>query len=116
VSGPRRCRSTLADQVGAGRELVALTDGLWRGRWYWADQLAAIQETARRYPPEHAAGQLQSYQCSTERVSHPDEPDVSGIAYRYQPQPHSRRRRRPAPDASVGPGPMARDPAPRRRQ
>jgi hypothetical protein len=82
VSRPRRSR--LAEQVESGRELVVLTDGPWRGRWYWADDLAAGQDAARRYPPEDAAGQLQSYHPSTDRVRHPDEPDITGTAYLYQ--------------------------------
>jgi hypothetical protein len=67
----------MADPVRAGREQVVLVDGPWRGR-YWADELTAVQESARRYPPQDAAGQLQSYQPSPEKVGHPDEPEVSG--------------------------------------
>jgi YspA, cpYpsA-related SLOG family len=85
VSTPRRRRATLAEQVGAGRELVVLVDGPWRGRWYWATEFAEIQDYARRYPPEDAAGQLQSYQPSTDQVVHADEPDASGTAYHYLP-------------------------------
>jgi hypothetical protein len=111
VSRPRSRRSRLAEQVGAGPELVVLTDGPWRGRWYWADELAAIQEAARRYPPEDAAGQLQSYRLSTDRVSHPDEPEITGTAHCYQPAGEEQTRRCSAPDASAGPGPVPRIPA-----
>jgi hypothetical protein len=61
VSRPGR-RPALAKQVTAGAELVVLIDGPWAGRWYWADDLAAMQHAARRYQPNHPAGQLQSYQ------------------------------------------------------
>jgi hypothetical protein len=85
VSRPRPRRVRLAEQsTSSGRELVALADGPWRGRWYWADELAAIQETARRYPPEHPAGQLQNYRRSTGRVRHPEELDLTATAYHYQ--------------------------------
>ncbi|WP_226358782.1 hypothetical protein [Pseudonocardia sp. ICBG601] len=42
--------SRLAVQVADGRELAVLVDGPWRGRWYWADDLAAMQDASRRYP------------------------------------------------------------------
>lgn len=74
-------RKSLAEE--AGRGLVVLTDGPWRGRWYWADDFAAFQETDRRYPPEHPSGQLQSYAPTSRRVTHPDEPQVFGTAYAY---------------------------------
>lgn len=80
----RAKRKSIADEAGTGRELVALTDGPWRGRWYWADEFAEIQETARRYPPEHPSGQLQAYGPSSRKVTHPDESLVSGTAYIYK--------------------------------
>jgi len=55
VSRPGR-RSALAEQVTAGAELVVLIDGPWAGRWYWAEDLVAMQHAARRYQPNHRPG------------------------------------------------------------
>jgi hypothetical protein len=76
-------RKSLVDDA-ATRKLAVLTDGPWRGRWYWVDDLEATQESARRYLPEHPSGQLQSYVPTSRRVTHPDEPMVSGTAYTYR--------------------------------
>lgn len=47
-------RSRLAEQVGAGRELVVLADGPWRARWYWADELGGSRKPpAASHPKTH---------------------------------------------------------------
>jgi hypothetical protein len=84
VSRPGK-RPTLAEQVAAGAELVVLADGPWSGRWYWAQDLAAMQRAARRYRPTHDAGQLQSYQRTTDQRPHPADSKVAGAIYRYRP-------------------------------
>ena len=52
-------RTNLA-QASTGRELAALTDGRWAPRWYWRDDLEAMQAASRRmsYPDEHPAAVL----------------------------------------------------------
>ena len=84
MSRPGR-RPTLAEQVATGAELVVLADGPWAGRWYWAEDLAAMQRAARRYRPTDAAGQLQNYQRGTDHAPHPSDPKVTGLIYRYRP-------------------------------
>jgi|GEM_PF-5394582 len=55
-------RTNLA-QASTGRELAALTDGRWAPRWYWRDDLEAMQAASRRmsYPDEHPAAVLRAY-------------------------------------------------------
>lgn len=79
-------RSRIAQQVAGGRDLVVLVDGPWRHRWYWADDLAAMQHTAARYPLDRPAGQLRGYIPTTHRVPHPTDPELTGTAYRYAPE------------------------------
>ena len=88
MSGPRnrsRLAEQLARQVAGGRELVVLADGPWAQRWYWGDELAAMQQTARRFPAAHPAGELQHYQRSSESFPHPENAELLGQAYRYLP-------------------------------
>lgn len=90
MSRPRnraRIAEQLARQVAGGRELVVLADGPWAQRWYWADELTAMQRTARRFPASHPAGELQHYQPTPHRLPHPEDSGVLGQAYRYQPAP-----------------------------
>jgi hypothetical protein len=75
-------RPSLAEQVAAGREL--LVDGPRARRWYWADDFAGTQQAARRYPPQKPAGELQNYQRTERTVPHPQDPEVSGVAYRFR--------------------------------
>ncbi|WP_226353032.1 hypothetical protein [Pseudonocardia sp. ICBG601] len=87
--GPEATRqhrvSRLATQSADGRELAVLVDGPWRGRWYWADDLAAMQDASRRYPDGHPAAELRTYRPSGEFVPHPHEPDVTGRLWRHHP-------------------------------
>ncbi|WP_226360949.1 hypothetical protein [Pseudonocardia sp. ICBG1142] len=79
--------SWLAVQVADGRELAVLADGPWRGRWYWADDLTAIQDTSRRYPDGHPAAELRTYAPTDGFVPHPHEPEVTGRLWRHHPHP-----------------------------
>jgi hypothetical protein len=79
-------RPSLAEQVAADRELIVLVAGPWARRWYWADDLAGMQQAARRYPPWKPAGELQNYQRTERTVGHPGDPEVSGVAYRFREQ------------------------------
>lgn len=82
-----RLAEQLARQVAGGRELVVLADGPWGQRWYWADELAAMQETVRRFPADHPAGELQNYRRTSCRFPHPEDSELFGQAYRYLPAP-----------------------------
>ncbi|WP_226363375.1 hypothetical protein [Pseudonocardia sp. ICBG1142] len=75
----------MAVQVADGRELAVLVDGPWRGRWYWADDLTAIQHASRRYPDSHPAAELRTYAPSSELAPHPVEPEVTGRLWRHHP-------------------------------
>jgi len=79
-------RVTLAQQA-AHRELAALVDGPCAPRWYWRDDLEAMQTASRRMgnADEHPAAVLRGYQPTEQWVEHPHEPDVRGRAWRYQP-------------------------------
>lgn len=83
-------RSRMAEQVAAGRELVVLADGPWAHRWCWADELSDMQRAARRYPPVHPSGELRNYHRTTQQIPHPDEPELTGTAYRYHAPGHAR--------------------------
>jgi hypothetical protein len=78
-------RSRLAADVAGGRDLVVLVDGPWVGCWYWADNWAAVQRAARRFPPSHPSGELARYEATEERVAHPDrwEPGIYGTVWIY---------------------------------
>ncbi|WP_226358778.1 hypothetical protein [Pseudonocardia sp. ICBG601] len=77
--------SRLAVQVADGRELAVLVDGPWRGRWYWADDLAAMQDASRRYPDGHPAAELRAYAPTETWTEHPHEPEVTGRLWRHHP-------------------------------
>ncbi|WP_226363364.1 hypothetical protein [Pseudonocardia sp. ICBG1142] len=89
--GPEATRqhrvSRFATQSADGRELAVLVDGPWRGRWYWADDLAAMQHASRRYPDGHPAAELRTYRPSNEFVPHPGEPEVTGRLWHHHPYP-----------------------------
>lgn len=87
MSGPRR--RTLADQVAAGGELAVLADGPRAHRWYWVADLDAVRVNARRYPSTHPSGVFQNYQATSERLAHPEDPELTGRVYRYQPEPRA---------------------------
>lgn len=65
--------------------------------WYWATDLAAMQHAARRYPSNHPAGQVQSYQHTDERAPHLSDPDLTGAIYRYHPPTTTRPARKANP-------------------
>lgn len=83
MSGPA---PSLAQQA-AGRELAALIDGPWRLRWYWRDQLEAMQTATRvmGHADHEPAAQLRHYRPTERWVTHPHEDDVPGRAWTYQP-------------------------------
>lgn len=86
TSGTTHRRRTLAaQQAGGERELAALVDGPWAPRWYWRDELEAMQRASRRmgYPGNHPSAVLRCYQPTEEFRPHPTEPDVTGRAWRY---------------------------------
>ncbi len=82
-TGRRRAERTEA----ADRELAVLVDGPWAPRWYWRDELEAMQATSRRmgYPDQHPAAVLRGYRPTGERVAHPHNPDRDGRAWRHHP-------------------------------
>ena len=55
------------------------------GRWYWRDELDAMQRSAQRmgYRPERPAATFTRYQPTNERIEHPTEPGVHGRGWRY---------------------------------
>ncbi|WP_226360912.1 hypothetical protein [Pseudonocardia sp. ICBG1142] len=79
--------SRLAAQVAAGRELAVLVDGPWRGRWYWAADLTAMQTASDRYPDSHPAAELRTYAPTETWTEHPTEPEVTGRVWRHHPHP-----------------------------
>ncbi len=81
--------STTAGLVAqaAIRELAALIDGPRRLRWFWRDELEAMQTATRRrgYPDEHPAAVYRCYHPTQEWIDHPTTGDVRGRAWTYQP-------------------------------
>ena len=71
-----------------------LTVGPHAGRWYWRDELEAMQQSARRmgYPPAHPAATFTRYRPTDEWAEHPCEPGVQGRAWRYHQPPATPRR------------------------
>lgn len=76
-------RLTLVADLNGGRELAVLIGGPWRLRWYWRDELEAMQAAADRYPDSHPAAQLGHYRPTDEHRDHPTQVDVTGRAWRY---------------------------------
>lgn len=87
-----RVQTARAETVRSGRELAALVDGPWAPRWYWRDELEAMQAASRRagHPEGHPSAALRAYRPTGERVPHPHHPDHDGRAWRHHP---------PEPDA-----------------
>jgi len=85
--------ATLVEQAQA-RELAVVVDGPHAGRWYWRDELEAMQQSARRmgYPPAHPAATFTRYRPTDEWAEHPCEPGVQGRAWRYHQPPATPRR------------------------
>ncbi len=83
----------LAEQA-AVRELAALVDGPCRLRWFWRDELEALQGAARRmgHRPEHPAGIYRCYHPTQEWIEHPSEPGALGRVWRHH-EPSSGPRR-----------------------
>lgn len=79
-------RGSLAQQA-TGRELAVLADGPWAPRWYWGDDLEAMQQASRRtgHPDSHPAAVLRNYRPTGRWIDHPTEPDVRGRAWTYRP-------------------------------
>jgi len=84
---------SLARQA-AVRELAALVDGPQALRWYWRDELEAMQVAARRmgHRLDRPAAVCRTYWPTEEWVEHPMEPDVRGRAWRYRDPSLGRRR------------------------
>ena len=82
-----RAQNARTETVRSGRELAALVDGPWAPRWYWRDELEAIQEASRRagHPEDHPSAALRAYRPTGERVPHPHHPDHDGRAWRHHP-------------------------------
>ena len=83
MSGPE---PSLAQQA-TRRELAALVDGPWAPRWYWREDLEAIQASTRTmgHPDDHPAAEIRHYHPTEQWVDHPHEQDVRGRAWRYRP-------------------------------
>ena len=93
-----RSSTRLAGQVADGRELAVLTDGPWRGRWYWRDDLDAMHTAALRHPAGHPAAEIRTYRPTEQFLPHPHEPDATGRAWRHHPhttRPATTTRRNP---------------------
>lgn len=76
-----------AEHAASTRELAVLVDGPWAHRWYWRDQLEAMQRASRTvgYPDEHPSAVLRGYRPTGTRRPHPDGCDRTGREWRYQP-------------------------------
>lgn len=72
---------------GTGRELVVLGDGPWARRWYWRDDLEAMQAASRHvgHPDTHPAGELRRYLPTDTHQAHPHHQGQSGRVYTYGP-------------------------------
>ena len=85
---PRRTRrsggAALVD-LAAGRELAVLGNGPWAPRWYWRDDLEAMQEASRGagHGDDHPAAVLRGYAPTGEWRDHPDGMG-SGRVWRYR--------------------------------
>jgi hypothetical protein len=127
--GRRRPRSGEEGITGAltGRELAVLVNGAWAPRWYWRNELKAMQDPSRRmgYPAAHSSAVLRSYQPTDEFRPHPTEPGTSGRVWLYRtparpthpdhaqadaPRGHAVRRHPPA-DLGAGPRPQRGHPS-----
>ena len=80
-------RPTAAQQRHEGRELVVVADGPWAQRWYWRDDLEAMQTASRHvgHLGTHPAGQLRRYRPTDDQQPHPHNTERSGRIYRYGP-------------------------------
>jgi hypothetical protein len=80
-----RQRRSLREKA-AFRELAVLADGPWAPRWYWRDELEAMQEASRRmgHPDDHAAAELRGYRPTEEFEPHPTDSGVSGRVWRFR--------------------------------
>jgi hypothetical protein len=63
-----------------------LVNGAWAPRWYWRNELEAMQDASRRmgYPDAHPSAVLRSDQPTDEFRPHPTEPGTSGRVWRYR--------------------------------
>lgn len=63
-----------------------LADGPWAPRWYWRDELEAMQEASRRigHRKDHPAAELRGYLPTAEFEPHPSDPGVSGRVWRFR--------------------------------
>jgi len=84
----------LAEQA-TGRELAVLGDGPFRLRWYWRDDLEAMQRASRRHPDGHPAARMRGYAPTERHQPHPLERGVTGRVWRYQAP------REPAPESGA---------------
>lgn len=80
-------------QQTADRELAALVNGPWAPRWYWREDLEAMQLASRRtgHPDGDPAAVLRSYRPTQQWIDHPSEEGVRGRAWTYQPPERSTR-------------------------
>lgn len=69
------------------RELAVLIDGPWAHRWYWRDELEAMQAASRAvgYPDEHPSAVLRCYQPAAGHRPHPSDGNRTGREWRYRP-------------------------------
>lgn len=72
-------------EAASGRELAVLVDGPWMARWYWRDDLEAIQAASRRYPDGHTCAEHRCY-VPTEQFCDNPEGLGPGRAWRYRPR------------------------------
>lgn len=72
------------------RALVVLGDGPWPGRTYWADQFAAMQRSAARYPVTHPSGELAGYVRTQRTEPSTYNVDQSADVWVFRPQPAAR--------------------------
>ena len=81
-------------EQAALRELAAVVDGPHAGRWYWHDDLEAMQTASRRmgHADEHLAAVFRLYQPTDEWVQHPTATGVQGRGWRYQQRAAAPRR------------------------
>lgn len=82
---------SLADQA-ATRELAVLVDGPFRLRWYWRDELEAMQQASIRtkHADDAPAARMRRYSPTGEYQAHPLEAGVRGRVWRYS-EPGERR-------------------------
>lgn len=84
MTGRQSSNARARAEAASGRELAMLADGPWANRWYWRDNLEAMQAASARYPDGHPCAEHRGYRPTNEYRDNP-EGLGSGRVWRYRP-------------------------------